>query len=128
MVPKILVCGGRNFNDKELLFKTLDELCDKYGWITEPSEDGNYLPRVHIISGKARGADTLAIDWAVINWCPFTEFPADWDRYGKQAGYIRNAQMLKEGNPDYVVAFAGGAGTRMMVELSKKKGVPTIEV
>lgn len=127
-LPRVLVCGGRNFNNREKLFRIMGELCDKYGWITEPSDDGNYLPRVHVISGKARGADTLAIDWAVTNWCEFTEYPAEWDKYGKSAGYKRNTQMLVEGKPDYVVAFPGGAGTRMMVTIAKKAGVPVIEI
>lgn len=69
----------------------------------------------------------MAVDWAVINWCPFTEFPADWDKYGKSAGYIRNQQMLDEGCPDYVVAFPGGAGTNMMKRIASKAGVPVIE-
>lgn len=108
--------------------RMMDELCSKYGWITEPSEDGNYLPLAHVISGKAKGADTLAIDWAVVNWLTWDEYPADWEKYGKSAGYIRNQQMLDEGKPDYVIAFPGGAGTKNMKERAIKAGVPVIEI
>lgn len=126
--PRILVCGGRDFFDKIKLYKTLDDICDYEGWNYEPDSSGNYLPAVHIISGKTRGADTLAVDWAVVNWCDFTEFPADWDTYGKAARYKRNSQMLEEGKPDLVVAFPGGKGTAMMIKLSKAAGVRVIEV
>jgi hypothetical protein len=125
---RILVCGGRDFNDRNLLINTLDRLCDERGWNMEPAPDGNYLPDVLIISGKARGADTLAIDWAVVNWQPVEEYPAQWDQYGKRAGYIRNQQMLDEGKPDIVVAFPGGRGTAMMVDIARKAGVEVIEV
>lgn len=57
----------------------------------------------------------------------FKEFPADWDKYGKRAGYLRNVQMLDEGKPDLVVAFPGGKGTAMMVKLAKERGVRVIE-
>jgi hypothetical protein len=125
---KILVCGGRDFNDKEMFFNTLDRICEERGWVTTKSEDGNYLPSCTIISGKARGADTLAVDWAVVNWCAFEEYPADWNKYGKSAGYRRNQQMLDEGRPDLVVAFPGGKGTANMVSLAEKAGVPYILV
>lgn len=126
---KILVCGGRNFNDKSLLYQTLDNLCLERGWVTEADTDGNWLPKdVKIIAGKARGADTLAIDWAVINWQDFKEYPADWDRHGKAAGFIRNQQMLDEGKPDLVVAFPGGNGTADMVRRAKKANLAVIEI
>ena len=126
MQPRVLVCGGRNFSDRNYLFAFLDELCKKRGWTAEPDEFGNYLPRVFIIAGKAKGADTFAVDWAVVNWCDFQEYPAEWDKYGKSAGYKRNTQMLVEGKPDIVVAFKGGAGTAMMKDIASKAGVEVI--
>lgn len=125
---RILVCGGRNFHDKDLLFNVLYDLCERGGWQTEKDEYGNWLPTVTIINGKAKGADLLSSDWAIINWCPLEEYPADWNKYGKRAGYIRNQQMLDEGKPDLVVAFPGGKGTAMMVDIAKKAGVEVIEV
>lgn len=128
-IPTVLVCGGRDFNDKDQLFLILDDMCIRRGWTTEkPAKDSNWLPRVKIIAGAARGADRLAIDWAVINWCQFEEYPAQWNKYGKSAGYKRNQQMLDEGKPDLVVAFEGGKGTAMMVKIAKKAGIEVIEV
>ena len=54
-------------------------------------------------------------------------FPADWDKYQKRAGFIRNSQMLNEGKPHAVAAFPGGVGTRMMVGLARRAGVPVRE-
>jgi hypothetical protein len=134
---RILVCGGRDFNNKSLMFETLDKLCKDNDWYYggDLSGEPNYLPNVFIISGKAKGADTLAIDWAIINFCGFKEYPAQWDKYGPKAGPIRNQQMLDEGKPDLVVAFHGKpredgrrTGTQDMVSRAKKAGVKVIEV
>lgn len=119
---RILVCGGRNFNDRDLLYNTLYDVVPYH----EPDEYGNTLPKgVTIISGMARGADMMAYDWAVVNWCEVAEYPANWDKHGKAAGPIRNQQMLDEGKPDLVIAFKGGNGTIDMVRRSKKAGIET---
>lgn len=90
--------------------------------------DDNWLPSdIMIISGGARGVDSIAIDWAVVNWCPFKEYPADWEKHGKKAGYLRNIQMRDEGQPDIGLAFPGGKGTAMMTTLLKEKGIPVRE-
>src|SRR6267142_3760750 len=108
---KILVCGGRDFTDKKLLFNTLDDLDTKFNLWAPPDRYGNTLPSgLEIISGGAKGADTLAIDYAIVNWCKFKEYKADWNKYRKAAGPIRNQQMLDEEKPDKVLAFPGGNG------------------
>lgn len=141
MARRILVCGGRDFGDMSIprdspfWFKRKAEyqfihkiLSDLFPVVQE--DESTWLPPsdVCIISGKARGVDTAAIDWAVINWTAFEEYPADWKKYGKSAGYIRNKQMLEEGKPDLVIAFPGGRGTAMMVGLARNAGVEVIEV
>lgn len=108
---KILVCGGRDYSNREKLFEILDIWRDCY-------------PKLVIIQGAARGADSLAGEWAKARGVPQEIFPALWDVYGKSAGFRRNEQMLYEGQPDRVLAFAGGKGTQMMVELARKAGVP----
>lgn len=110
---KVLVCGSRHFNNYNLLKETLDELT-----ITE------------IIHGAARGADTMGGRYAEERGTPCHAFPADWKKYGKSAGPIRNIQMLVEGKPDLVVAFMGpnSRGTAHMVSIAQKQGVETIIV
>ncbi len=104
---KVLVCGGRDFND----YKTIKETLDAYSNITE------------IIHGAARGADTLGGRYGRETGIPVTEFPADWEAYGKAAGVVRNRRMLDE-RPELVVAFPGGRGTQNMIDQATKAGVP----
>ena len=110
---RVLVCGGRDYKNKARVEQVL-----------------NYLPKkdLVIIQGNAPGADYLAKEWAKENNVECLSFPADWQQYGKRAGYIRNKQMLDEGKPDLVIAFPGGTGTNMMVTLSESAGVMTKRV
>lgn len=111
---RVLVCGGRDFDDSRLMYRVLDAL---------------YLDRDStLIHGDARGADRMAQRWAEERALWIESYPADWESHGKAAGFIRNQQMLDEGKPDLVVAFPGGKGTAMMVELASKAGVPVIQV
>jgi hypothetical protein len=133
---RVLVCGGRDFGHSDIRSTPeevevakkqrrfiKDWLYDKFG------DDKEWLQiGVFVIAGGAKGVDSVAIDWAVENWLGFKEYPADWTRYGKRAGYIRNKQMLDEGHPDICVAFPGGARTAMMVRLARAANVKVIEV
>lgn len=110
---RILVCGGRTFDDDQKLSKVLNLY---------------RTDNMVIIQGEANGADTLAKFWAKRNNVLFESYPADWNKYGKRAGYVRNVQMLNEGKPDLVIAFPGGIGTRMMIRLSKAAGISVVEV
>lgn len=110
---RILVCGGRDFNNRALFNKALQPYASKENTI---------------IHGAARGADSLANTWAYDNDCEVIAYPANWDKYGKRAGYIRNVQMLNEGKPDLVIAFPGGKGTEMMALLAESAGVSVIKV
>lgn len=117
-MSRVLVCGGRDFADADLLNSELDRIHD---W----SLDG---PITSLIHGGARGADTLAGKWAKANGVPVRVFPANWQEHGRGAGHIRNQQMLDEGKPDLVVAFPGGAGTANMIQRARKAGARVIEV
>jgi hypothetical protein len=64
--------------------------------------------------------------WAVFNGLPVADFPADWKKFGKAAGMIRNAEMAAYA--DVVIAFAGGRGTDNMVEQGTKKGLRIIDL
>lgn len=115
---RVLVCGGRDYPDRHAVWRELDRLCE--------ADDAHPLGKVAltIIHGACRtGADRWADEWAVINWSKFEEFPADWDRYGRAAGPIRNQRMLDQGKPDLVLAFPGGAGTRDMIARALRAGV-----
>lgn len=141
---RVLVCGGRGFGDIESLkhdrahpkweqkekeytfvLNKLDKLL-----LVPPTEENmmGYPDDIpFIISGAAHGVDSAGIDWAIINWLDWIEFPADWS-IGKSAGYVRNKKMLEEGKPDLVIAFPGGRGTANMIKLAKEAGVKVIEI
>ena len=111
---KVLVCGGRDFNDKTMIYNVLNNrMIQANGKIT------------HIIHGNARGADTLAGQWARETGVQEVSCPANWQVYGRRAGFLRNKAMLDLLNPekDIVIAFPGGRGTEMMVDIAKKANV-----
>ena len=112
---KVLVCGGRDFKDEKFAFQKLDELHAKHDFTC-------------LVHGDARGADMLAKRWAQQEGVKQLPYPAEWDKHGKRAGPIRNAEMLKLEQPDLVVAFPGGKGTQHMVEISRTAGIPVVEL
>jgi len=84
----VLICGDRNWTDRQ---KVADRLAT--------------LPQgTTIIHGACRGADQIAGEEASKRGFTVKEFPADWSKYGKMAGPVRNSQMLAE-KPDLVLAF-----------------------
>lgn len=112
---RVLVCGGRNFQDAALLNATLDNL--------------HALDEITlVIHGAARGADTLAGRWGAKNNIRVDAYPAHWDEHGKAAGPIRNGEMLRWSRPDMVVAFPGDVGTADMVKKARAAGVTVMEV
>jgi len=108
---RVLVCGGRNFTDYVYLETQLNELNTSRGPIT------------CIIHGDAGGVDQLSGRWALQNRIQQELYPADWGKYGKAVGPLRNQLMLDIATPDLVVAFPGGRGTADMVKRAIKSGV-----
>ena len=112
---KVLVCGGRDFYDVNLLFNTLNKI-HKERKISS------------IIEGDASGADRLAGSWAISKDVKLEKFPANWKSYGRSAGMIRNKQMLEFGKPNLVIACPGGKGTANMIKLAKEANVEVMEI
>lgn len=114
---RVLVCGSRDFIDTEFLTDELNKL-------------HSVNPFTYVIEGEAKGADTLARQWAQYNQISILRFPADWNRYGKGAGPVRNKQMLVEGKPDLVVAFSydikNSKGTANMMKQAQLANVPVL--
>lgn len=111
---RVLVCGGRNFNDALTLGSWLGGVHKNNGPITL------------LIEGGANGADYMARKFAEWQGIPVKTFAADWAVEGRGAGPIRNKRMLDEGKPDLVVAFDGGVGTANMVTQARKAGVKVL--
>lgn len=110
---RILICGSRDFTDYPQLCSVMDEM------------NLDEVQPITIISGEARGADTLAKQYAEECGWDYEGYPADWNTHGRRAGPIRNRQMLVEGKPDLVVAFRGpnSRGTQNMITQAEKAGV-----
>lgn len=107
----LIVAGGRDFTNYKLLKEKLDFLLSN----TDKEE-------VTILCDKAKGADSLGERYANENEIDVWEYPADWSK-GKQAGYLRNAQMADDAT--HLVAFHDGVsrGTKHMIDLATKKGL-----
>jgi hypothetical protein len=117
---RVLVCGGRDYDDRERLFGVLDKAL----------ESATLAKRSFVlIHGNARGADKLSHEWATARQVDDVRvYPADWNTHKKAAGPIRNRLMLTDGQPHVIVAFEGGNGTADMIRQGKKAGVPVYEV
>lgn len=111
---KLIVAGSRDFTDYQLLHDCVIELAN-----TEYRKLA-----VSLVSGMARGADAMAVRLAKDYGIQLYEFPANWNLYGKSAGYIRNSDMAKFS--DGLIAFWDGAsrGTKNMIETMMKQGKP----
>ncbi len=112
---KILICGGRDYINWKKLRGVMNLHVDIFGMPTE------------VIHGDASGADKMGGLWAENLGIPVRKFPAQWKRYGKSAGYVRNYEMAEE-KPDFVYAFPGGKGTAMMVKLAEQRGLQVIKI
>ena len=110
---RVIIAGGRDFSDYELLKRKV------LFYTNEVNKDNLII----ILSGKAKGADSLGeklakeIGWKVL------EYPADWDTNGKSAGYIRNIEMAK--NADALIAFwdEKSRGTKHMIDTAEKNNL-----
>lgn len=104
---KTIIAGSRDFVDYEVL---------KAAIFSCPWEITT------VVSGKARGADTLGEQYAKEHNIHIAEYPADWTKNGRAAGYIRNKEMSD--NAEALIAFWDGTsrGTKNMIDTAKKAG------
>ena len=80
------------------------------------------MDSIRIIHGGAKGVDSLIAAWALAREVPVVAFPAEWERLGRIAGPLRNAQMLDKA--DIVVAFPGGKGTLNTITQAFQREIP----
>ncbi len=113
---RVIVAGSRGFFDYDLMRRELDELF----WVSSEFDDGD----IKIISGMADGADSLAIRYADERKLTKILFPANWSKYHRVAGFLRNEDMLSVAT--HLVVFWDGksSGTRHLMEIAKDKGIP----
>lgn len=114
---RVLVCGGREFQGVVDLDASLDAF-----------HQGPRGPIELVIHGGARGADSMAGEWARSRGIACVVFEANWAAEGRSAGPIRNKRMLDEGMPDVIIAFPGGRGTANMTGQARDRGLEVLEV
>jgi hypothetical protein len=108
---RIIVCGGREYADRVVIYTVLDLLA----------------PR-EIAQGEANGADSLAKAWAAERGVPCARFPALWNIEGKSAGPKRNRRMFAGFEPDGTVSFPGGRGTADMENVTIDGGAWLVRI
>lgn len=121
MVGKLLVTGSREFADERSLRAALEVL----------------MPHA-VIHGGAHGADNIAGKWAneqgrialrdPVEELAFPVSPQEWQSFGRIAGAMRNARMLRESRPELVLATVGGNGTQDMITRALHAGVPVLRL
>jgi|JI9StandDraft_1071089.scaffolds.fasta_scaffold107376_4 hypothetical protein len=105
-----IVCGGRFYKNRALVYSVLD-----------------YYRPTFVIHGAQTGADTLAKDWANSRGVAEHGEEANWTKYRRAAGPIRNGKMLTF-RPAVVIAFPGNTGTADMVQQARAAGIMVIEI
>lgn len=116
---KVIIAGTRDFNDYAFLKKNVDYFLQG---INPNNEE------IEIVSGNARGADKLGERYAKEHNLPVKLFPANWNKYGKRAGYLRNQEMADYA--DVLIAFwdEKSKGTKHMIDIAKKQDLTVIVV
>lgn len=112
---KVIIAGSRNIPEK-----LSEELVDTI--LTSLFKDLN-IKVTEVVSGTARGGDKIGEAWAYFNAIPVKKFPANWDKYGKRAGYLRNSEMAEYGEMLVAIWDGSSKGTKHMIDLADKKGV-----
>jgi len=107
---KTIIAGPRSFTSERIFHSIIK----KY-----PSEI------TEVVCGMARGVDMLGYKWAKENGIPVKEFPADWEKYGKRAGPIRNKEMEQYADAAIIIWDGQSKGTKSMLNIMIKSRKPT---
>lgn len=111
-----VITGGRSIEDVQTIYNQLDKMVENYG-----------RPDL-FIHGACSGVDSIGGRWAKERGIPIEEYPAQWSRYGKKAGPIRNHQMAQRcGKDGFCFAFWNGVskGTAGMIKICQDMGIKT---
>lgn len=114
---RIIIAGGRDFHDYDLAKQSFIDFCSG---LVKPDGSDFYYDELTIISGMAVGADMIGVRLSKEFNTQLIKCPANWDRYGRGAGYIRNREMAYKGT--HLLAFWDGKskGTENMINEANK--------
>lgn len=113
---RILITGSRDWDKPSVIMDAL---------VMETSKVDNFSERITVVHGGAAGADIIAERLAEVLRCDTEAWLADWDKYGKSAGFVRNSKMVNLG-ADICLAFIKNEsrGATMCADLAEKAGIP----
>lgn len=117
---RIIIAGSRTITGKAGAMEVL-------GSFTEAIAEWGPLVVTEIVTGGAKGVDEIGKRFAEKFGLAHREFPADWDKHGKRAGYLRNVEMAEHADALVLVWDGKSAGSRMMKEIAEKRGMPVYE-
>lgn len=105
---KVIIAGSRGFSDFQLMYAKCEEILAN-------------VKEAEIVSGTAKGADKMGEHYASLRGFSVKQFPADWNKHGKAAGYLRNKDMAEYA--DMLIAFWDGEsrGTKHMIDLANER-------
>lgn len=106
---KVIVAGSRDIIDRGIVWRSIESFP---------------LEITEIVSGTARGVDSIAESYAKTKNIDLKQFPADWDKYGKPAGAIRNKQMAEYADALIAIWDGESRGTKNMIETMNATNKP----
>jgi predicted Rossmann fold nucleotide-binding protein DprA/Smf involved in DNA uptake len=109
---RLIIAGGRDFTDIDLMTSKLDTI------LSMTDDDP-----ITILSGTARGADQTGEVYARIRALSVEQYPAEWDKYGKSAGYKRNDLMASLATHCVVFWDGQSKGSKHMIDLARAQGL-----
>jgi len=113
---KIIIAGGRDFKDYNLLCESCDEFFKEWH------------PNIVTVNGGARGSDRLGGKYSINKGYLIKPFPADWERFGRAAGVIRNEEMAQYADAAIVFWDGKSVGSKSMIDLAKSNGLNVMVV
>ena len=116
---RMIVAGGRDYSNQNIVNYYIDrvkDVCDSRGL------------NLVIVCGMATGADTLGRNYAISNGLEVLEFPADWNKYGKSAGYIRNKEMGDVADSAIVFWDGRSKGSKFMIDIMHELKKPVVAI
>ena len=116
---RMIVAGGRDYSNQNIVNYYIDrvkDVCDSRGL------------NLVIVCGMATGADTLGRNYAISNGLEVLEFPADWNKYGKSAGYVRNKEMGDVADSAIVFWDGRSKGSKLMIDIMHELKKPVVAI
>lgn len=112
-IYKLIVAGGREFSDYNLMREAIAEFIKEHK-----------ITKLEIVSGGARGADSMGEEYAEYYGHSKHIIPADWNTHGKAGGYIRNMEMANYADGCIIFWDEASKGSKHMIDIAKGKDMP----